>query len=126
MQKDMNEQQFTAGLFFNMPREKNPEDAVQPQPKIVPFALESTGHIHPKSVDFLQDLADESNETHKLGSENLMTFFVRSISFAFQRAIGTKLSLRSAKLNSHFCKERDKCFLPDAIISQVPFCNFVA
>jgi hypothetical protein len=39
---------------------------------------------------------------------------------------GTTLSLRSAKLNSHFCKERDKGFLPDAIISQVPFFNFVA
>jgi hypothetical protein len=66
-------------------REKNPEDAVQPQPKIVSFALESSGLIHTKSADFLQDLADESSETHKLGSENLMTFFVQSIRFAFQR-----------------------------------------
>jgi hypothetical protein len=107
-------------------RENNPEDAVQPQPKIVPFALESTGFIHPKSVDFLRDLADQSNETHKLGSENLMTFFVRSISFAFQRAIGTKLSLRSAKLNSHFRKERNQGFLPEAIIAQVPYFSFVA
>jgi hypothetical protein len=33
-------------------REKNPDDAVQPQLKIVPFALESTGFIYPKSFDF--------------------------------------------------------------------------
>jgi hypothetical protein len=108
-------------------RENNPGDANQPQRKIVPFALESTGLIHPKSVDFLQDLADIANETQKLGSENVMTFFIRSISFAFQRAIGSTLSLRSAKLNSHFRKEIDKGFLPEAIISQVPFFfNFVA
>jgi hypothetical protein len=43
---------------------------------IVPFALESTGFLHPKSVDFLQDLADIADETQKLGSENMMTFFV--------------------------------------------------
>jgi hypothetical protein len=40
-------------------REKNPEAAVEPHPKNVPFALESTAQIHPKSVDFLQGLADE-------------------------------------------------------------------
>jgi hypothetical protein len=36
----------------------------------------STRLIHPKCVDFLQGLADYSNETRKLGTENLMTLFV--------------------------------------------------
>jgi hypothetical protein len=60
----------------------------------------------------MQDLADIANETQKLGSKSVMTFFIRSVSFVFQRAIGTTLSLRSAKLNSHFRKERTKVFFP--------------
>jgi hypothetical protein len=109
------------GRVFAEARVNNPEDSVARDPTIVPFALESTGFIHSKSIEFLREVADQTDETHKLGSDNLMTFFVRSLSFAFQRAIGTTLSLRSAKLCSHFRKDLNPCFFPDSIVPQVPY-----
>jgi hypothetical protein len=110
----MKERFDTTRKFLLKLAKNNPKDGNQPQPKIVLLALESTactGFLQPKLVDFLQDLADIANETQKVGSENLMTF-IRSISFAFQRAIDTTLSLRSVKLNSHFRKEESGKVFP--------------
>jgi hypothetical protein len=79
--------------------------------------FESTGLIHPKSLEFLQQVADLANQTSKLGQENMMTFFLRRLSFCFQRAIASTINLRTRELLGHRNFQTDRTF-QDSVIAE--------
>jgi hypothetical protein len=97
-------------------REANPENITATDPLIIPFVFESTGFIHEKSLDFLQREADLANQTSKLGRENTMTFFLRRLSFCFQRAIGSTINLRVREILGRGNFQNDRSFQDSVIV----------
>jgi hypothetical protein len=60
--------------------EESPDTANAHEYVLVPFVMESTGLIHPESLKFLEQTADEADLTAKLGGECILIYFKRRIS----------------------------------------------
>jgi hypothetical protein len=61
---------------------------------LVPFAMESSGLIHPESLKFLEQTADEAELTAKLSGECVL--------IAFQRALATVIHWRIISIGAFY------------------------
>jgi hypothetical protein len=103
--------------------EESPDTANANEYVLVPFVMESTGLIHPESLKFLEQTADEAGLTAKLGGECMLIYFKRRISFAFQRALANVILFRTKEISNHRNSSRNRSSQSSYIIEEGPFVN---
>jgi hypothetical protein len=103
--------------------EESPDTANAHEYVLVPFVMESTGLIHPESLKFLEQTADEADLTAKLGGECMLIYFKRRISFTFQRALANVILSRTKKISNHRNSSKNRSSQSSYIIEEGPFIN---
>ena len=67
----------------------------------LPIIFESTGRVHPKSLELFKTIANKAEESTRIHSENLMCYLMNNLSCTLQRSISTAIISRMRTINSH-------------------------
>jgi hypothetical protein len=65
----------------------------------LPFAFESTGRIHPKTMEFLQEVGKYAAEYRKISYSIVINYILTCISSTLQREIANNIQYRAFKIN---------------------------
>jgi hypothetical protein len=90
-----------AETAFKAKNKKYLESATRNKLGFLPIILESTGRVHPKSLELFKTIASKAEESTRIHSENLMCYLMNNISCTLQRSISTAIIRRMRTINSH-------------------------
>ena len=102
------------------PENKQNRNLHEPVRWIVPFVIQSTGHLHEKSMEFLERLAEAAETIKRIPKVNLLTYFKRRIALCLAKNMAATMYQRGHSLASHTGGYKDRSFDTRHIMELAP------
>jgi len=93
----------------------NPE-INRPEIKIIPFIIQSTGFVHPKSLSLLDRMAEHAATIKKIPGINLFTFYKRRLGCCLVKSIAATINARTHSVSSHASFRYDRSYSDQQIM----------